>query len=139
MRWTLIRKWNGPKSSGGDRGILPALCTLVRHHHNSHRYWYYDATTFEAAIYSFLGWFLCGALHSGQNAGTLNTIIGGISVPSHPDRLVVIAPASRIVPVTLFYLCSSVNTHAPGAIKRLDDYTAPVSQCCQSLQESMQQ
>src|SRR5699024_2962679 len=60
----LYENGTDPKSSDGDRGILPALCTLVRHHHNSHRYWYYDADHFRSSNLFFSRMvFLCGALH----------------------------------------------------------------------------
>jgi len=85
-------------------------------------------TTFEAAIYSFLGWFFYVVLYTfwSKRRYTLNTIIGSISGAFTPlIGWSVIAPASHIVPVTLFYLLFiwQIPHTLAIAIKRLDDYT----------------
>lgn len=84
--------------------------------------------TFEAAIYSFLGWFFYVVLYTfwSKRRYTLNTIIGSISGAFTPlIGWSAIAPASHIIPITLFYLLFiwQIPHTLAIAIKRLDDYT----------------
>ena len=85
-------------------------------------------TTFEAALYSFLGWFFYVVLYTfwSKRKYTLNTIIGSVSGAFTPlIGWSVIAPAGHIIPITLFYLLFiwQIPHTLAIAIKRLDDYT----------------
>ncbi|MCG7331692.1 heme o synthase [Salinicoccus roseus] len=85
-------------------------------------------TTFEAAIYSFLGWFFYVVLYTfwTKRRYTLNTIIGSISGAFTPlIGWAVITPADHIVPIALFYLLFiwQIPHTLAIAIKRLEDYT----------------
>lgn len=85
-------------------------------------------TTFEAFIYSFLGWFFYVVLYTfwSKRKYTINTIIGSISGAFTPlIGWAVIAPANHIVPLTMFYvlLVWQVPHTLAIAIKRLEDYT----------------
>ena len=84
-------------------------------------------TTFEATIYSFLGWFFYVVLYTfwTKRRYTLNTIIGSISGAFTPlIGWAVIIPTDHIVPIALFYLLLiwQVPHTFAIAIKRLDDY-----------------
>lgn len=85
-------------------------------------------TTNEAAIYSFLGWFVYVVLYTfwTKRRYTLNTVVGSVSGAFTPlIGWAVIAPANHIVPIVLF--CILLIWQVPHtlaiAIKRLDDYT----------------
>ncbi|WP_342388579.1 heme o synthase [Salinicoccus bachuensis] len=85
-------------------------------------------TTYEAAAYSFLGWFFYVVLYTfwSKRKYTLNTIIGSISGAFTPlIGWAVITPADHIVPVALFYLLFiwQIPHTLAIAIKRLEDYT----------------
>lgn len=85
-------------------------------------------TTIEAALYSFLGWFFYVVLYTfwSKRRYTVNTIIGSISGAFTPlIGWAVIAPASHIVPIALFYILIiwQIPHTLAIAIKRLDDYT----------------
>ncbi len=85
-------------------------------------------TTFEATIYSFLGWFFYVVLYTfwTKRRYTLNTIIGSISGAFTPlIGWAVITPVDHIVPIALFYLLLiwQVPHTFAIAIKRLEDYT----------------
>lgn len=85
-------------------------------------------TTVEAFIYSFLGWFFYVVLYTfwSKRKYTLNTIIGSISGAFTPlIGWAAIAPASHIVPISLFYLLFiwQIPHTLAIAIKRLADYT----------------
>jgi heme o synthase len=85
-------------------------------------------TTIEAAVYSFLGWFFYVVLYTfwSKRRYTVNTIIGSISGAFTPlIGWAVIAPASHIVPIALFYILIiwQIPHTLAIAIKRLDDYT----------------
>lgn len=85
-------------------------------------------TTIEAAIYSFLGWFFYVVLYTfwSKRRYTVNTIIGSISGAFTPlIGWAVIAPATHIVPISLFYILIiwQIPHTLAIAIKRLDDYT----------------
>lgn len=85
-------------------------------------------TTMEAAIYSFLGWFFYVVLYTfwSKRRYTVNTIIGSISGAFTPlIGWAVIAPASHVVPIALFYILIiwQIPHTLAIAIKRLDDYT----------------
>lgn len=85
-------------------------------------------TTFEAFIYSFLGWFFYVVLYTfwSKRKYTINTIIGSISGAFTPlIGWAVIAPADHIVPLTLFYVLFvwQVPHTLAIAIKRIEDYT----------------
>lgn len=85
-------------------------------------------TTIEAAIYSFLGWFFYVVLYTfwSKRRYTVNTIIGSISGAFTPlIGWAVIAPASHVVPIALFYILIiwQIPHTLAIAIKRLDDYT----------------
>lgn len=85
-------------------------------------------TTFEAFIYSFLGWFFYVVLYTfwSKRKYTLNTIIGSFSGAFTPlIGWAVIAPANHIVPIALFYILFiwQIPHTLAISIKRLDDYT----------------
>lgn len=85
-------------------------------------------TTTEAAVYSFSGWFFYVVLYTfwSKRRYTVNTIIGSISGAFTPlIGWAVIAPASHIVPIALFYILIiwQIPHTLAIAIKRLDDYT----------------
>lgn len=85
-------------------------------------------TTIEAAVYSFLGWFFYVVLYTfwSKRRYTVNTIIGSISGAFTPlIGWAVIAPASHVVPIALFYILIiwQIPHTLAIAIKRLDDYT----------------
>lgn len=85
-------------------------------------------TTFEAFVYSFAGWFFYVVLYTfwSKRKYTINTIIGSISGAFTPlIGWAVIAPASHIVPITMFYVLFvwQVPHTLAIAVKRLDDYT----------------
>ncbi|WP_017547946.1 heme o synthase [Salinicoccus carnicancri] len=85
-------------------------------------------TTFEAFIYSFLGWFFYVVLYTfwSKRKYTINTIIGSISGAFTPlIGWAVIAPATHIIPIALAYLLFiwQVPHTLAIAIKRLEDYT----------------
>lgn len=85
-------------------------------------------TTFEAAIYSFSGWFFYVVLYTfwSKRRYTINTIIGSISGAFTPlIGWAVIAPAAHVVPIALFYVLIiwQIPHTLAIAIKRLDDYT----------------
>ncbi|WP_077212597.1 heme o synthase [Bacillus dakarensis] len=85
-------------------------------------------TTFEAAIYSFLGWFFYVVPYTfwTKRKYTWNTIIGSISGAFTPlIGWAVLAPANHIVPIVMFcilFIWQIPHTLAI-AIKRLEDYT----------------
>lgn len=85
-------------------------------------------TTIEAAIYSFLGWFFYVILYTfwSKRRYTVNTIIGSISGAFTPlIGWAVIAPATHVVPIALFYILIiwQIPHTLAIAIKRLADYT----------------
>src|SRR5699024_6606620 len=86
-------------------------------------------TTFEAAIYAFLGWFTYVVLYTfwSKRKYTLNTIIGSISGAFTPlIGWVTITPATHIVPIVLFmilFLWKILHTFAI-AMWRRDEYKA---------------
>lgn len=85
-------------------------------------------TTLEAALYSFLGWFFYVVLYTfwSKRRYTVNTIIGSISGAFTPlIGWAVIAPASHVVPIALFYILIiwQIPHTLAIAIKRLDDYS----------------
>ncbi len=85
-------------------------------------------TTSEAAIYSFLGWFFYVVLYTfwSKRRYTVNTIIGSISGAFTPlIGWAVIAPATHVVPIALFYILIiwQIPHTLAIAIKRLADYT----------------
>ena len=85
-------------------------------------------TTFEAFIYSFLGWFFYVVLYTfwSKRKYTINTIIGSISGAFTPlIGWAVIAPATHIIPIALAYLLFiwQVPHTLAIAVKRLEDYT----------------
>lgn len=85
-------------------------------------------TTLEAAIYSFLGWFVYVVLYTfwTKRKFTLNTIVGSVSGAFTPlIGWAAIAPASHIVPIVFFcilFIWQVPHTFAIS-IKRLEDYT----------------
>lgn len=87
-----------------------------------------SATTAEAFIYSFAGWFFYVVLYTfwSKRRYTMNTIVGSISGAFTPMiGWAVIAPAYHIVPLALFYLLliwQIPHTYAI-AIRRLADYS----------------
>lgn len=85
-------------------------------------------TTLEAALYSFLGWFVYVVLYTfwTKRKYTWNTIIGSVSGAFTPlIGWAAIAPADHIVPIIMF--CILFIWQVPHTlaitIKRLDDYT----------------
>lgn len=86
-------------------------------------------TTFEAAIYAFLGWFTYVVLYTfwSKRKYTLNTIIGSISGAFTPlIGWATITPATHIVPIVLFmilFLWQIPHTFAI-AMRRRDEYKA---------------
>lgn len=85
-------------------------------------------TTIEAAIYSFLGWFFYVILYTfwSKRRYTVNTITGSISGAFTPlIGWAVIAPATHVVPIALFYVLIiwQIPHTLAIAIKRLADYT----------------
>src|SRR5699024_1768155 len=85
-------------------------------------------TTFEAFIYSFLGWFFYVVLYTfwSKRKYTINTIIGSISGAFTPlIGWAVIAPATHIIPIAFAYLLFiwQVPHTLAIAVKRLEDYT----------------
>lgn len=85
-------------------------------------------TTLEAAIYSFLGWFVYVVLYTfwTKRKYTLNTIVGSVSGAFTPlIGWAAIAPANHIVPIVMF--CILFIWQVPHTlaivIKRLEDYT----------------
>ncbi|CAD2078917.1 protoheme IX farnesyltransferase 2 [Jeotgalicoccus coquinae] len=85
-------------------------------------------TTIEAAIYSFLGWFFYVVLYTfwSKRRYTVNTIVGSISGAFTPlIGWAVIAPATHVVPIALFYILIiwQIPHTLAIAIKRLADYT----------------
>lgn len=84
-------------------------------------------TTFEAALYSFLGWFIYVVLYTlwTKRRYTWNTIIGSISGAFTPlIGWSVIAPVNHIVPITMFFILFiwQIPHTLAIAIKRLEDY-----------------
>ena len=85
-------------------------------------------TTFEAAVYSFLGWFVYVVLYTfwTKRRYTWNTIVGSISGALTPlIGWAAIAPANHIVPIVMFcilFIWQVPHTLAI-AIKRLEDYS----------------
>lgn len=85
-------------------------------------------TTLEAAVYSFLGWFVYVVPYTfwTKRKYTLNTIVGSISGAFTPlIGWAAIAPANHIVPLVMFCILLIWQVpHTFGvAIKRLEDYT----------------
>lgn len=86
-------------------------------------------TTIEAAIYSFVGWFVYVVLYTfwSKRKTTLNTIIGSVSGMVTPlIGWAAIDSANHIIPMTfavLLFIWQVPHTLAI-TIKRLDDYTA---------------
>jgi heme o synthase len=85
-------------------------------------------TTFEAAVYSFLGWFVYVVLYTfwTKRRYTWNTLVGSISGALTPlIGWAAIAPANHIVPIVMFcilFIWQVPHTLAI-AIKRLEDYS----------------
>ena len=85
-------------------------------------------TTLEAAVYSFLGWFVYVVLYTfwTKRRYTLNTIVGSVSGAFTPlIGWAAITPANHIVPIVMFsilFIWQVPHTLAI-AIKRLEDYT----------------
>lgn len=85
-------------------------------------------TTLEAAVYSFLGWFVYVVLYTfwTKRRYTLNTIVGSVSGALTPlIGWAAIAPAYHIVPIIMFsilFIWQVPHTLAI-AINRLEDYT----------------
>ncbi|WP_085991066.1 heme o synthase [Oceanobacillus senegalensis] len=85
-------------------------------------------TTLEAAVYSFLGWFVYVVLYTfwTKRRYTLNTVVGSVSGAFTPFiGWAAIAPVHHIVPIVMFcilFIWQVPHTLAI-AIKRLEDYT----------------
>lgn len=86
-------------------------------------------TTFEAAVYAFLGWFTYVVLYTfwSKRRYTLNTVIGSVSGAFTPlIGWAALAPANHIVPIVLFvmlFLWQIPHTFAI-AIRRYEEYKA---------------
>lgn len=86
-------------------------------------------TTFEAAIYAFLGWFTYVVLYTfwSKRRYTLNTVIGSVSGAFTPlIGWAALTPANHIVPLALFmmlFLWQIPHTFAI-AMRRHDEYKA---------------
>jgi heme o synthase len=85
-------------------------------------------TTLEAAVYSFLGWFVYVVLYTfwTKRRYTLNTVVGSVSGAFTPlIGWAALAPANHIVPIVMF--CILLIWQVPHtfavAIKRLEDYS----------------
>ena len=85
-------------------------------------------TTLEAAVYSFLGWFVYVVLYTfwTKRRYTLNTIVGSVSGAFTPlIGWAALASANHIVPIVMF--CILLIWQVPHtfaiAIKRLEDYS----------------
>jgi len=86
-------------------------------------------TTFEAAIYAFIGWFTYVVLYTmwAKRRYTLNTVIGAVSGAVTPlIGWAALTPASHIVPIALaliIFVWQMPHTFAI-AIRKYDDYKA---------------
>lgn len=86
-------------------------------------------TTFEAAVYAFLGWFTYVVLYTfwSKRRYTLNTVIGSVSGAFTPlIGWAALAPANHIVPIVLFvmlFLWQIPHTFAI-AMRRYEEYKA---------------
>lgn len=86
-------------------------------------------TTLEAAVYSFLGWFVYVVLYTfwSKRKYTLNTVIGSVSGAFTPlIGWAVVQPANHVVPIVLFtilFIWQIPHTLAV-AMKRFEDYKA---------------